>query len=197
MIFLANPLTVVKTISTRHRFLNTEKSSTALTNKRSTSIALIQTLCVSECLVSAIPEKYGGPGIKSRSRKSWYSEIGGLSYDESKVNTFHLLVGICHERGSRHPLTAAAHKWSYKLEETPSLWPRQAYGSGCSCPPSPASLSHVTTELRTVWHLEDTTRSSRKRWLEWEREREREQVANLLATCRPPGRKPVANVFLL
>jgi len=38
--------------------------------------------------------------------------------------------------------------------------PRQVYGSGCSCPPSPTSLRHVTTGLRTVWHLEKTTRSS-------------------------------------
>jgi len=38
-----------------------------------------------------------------------------------------------------------------------SLWPRQAYGSGCSCPPSHTSLSHVTTGLRTIWHLEETT----------------------------------------
>jgi len=43
-----------------------------------------------------------------------------------------------------------------------SLWRRQAYGSGCSCPPSPTSLSHVTTGLRTVWYLEETTRSSAK-----------------------------------
>jgi len=29
-------------------------------------------------------------------------------------------------------------------------------------PPSPTSLSHVTTGLRTVWYLEETTRSSAK-----------------------------------
>jgi len=94
--------------------------------------------------------------------ESWYSETGGLSYNEPKANTWHLLLWICHKRGSRHPLTAAVHKWSYKLEETLSLWPCQAYGSGCSCLPSPTSLSHVTTGLRTVWHLEETTRSSAK-----------------------------------
>jgi len=44
----------------------------------------------------------------------WYSETGGLSYDEPKANTWHLLVWICYERGSRHPLTAAVHKWSYE-----------------------------------------------------------------------------------
>jgi len=44
--------------------------------------------------------------------ESWYSETGGLSYDEPKANTWHLLVWICHERGSRHPLTTAVHKWS-------------------------------------------------------------------------------------
>jgi len=93
--------------------------------------------------------------------ESWYSETGGLLYDEPKAHTWHLLVWICHERGSRHPLTTAVHKWSYK-SETLSLWPRQAYGSGCSCPPSPTSLSHVTTGLKTVWHLEETTRSSAK-----------------------------------
>jgi len=43
-----------------------------------------------------------------------------------------------------------------------TLWPRQVYGSGCSCPPSPTSVSHVTAGLRTVWHLEETTRSSVK-----------------------------------
>jgi len=87
---------------------------------------------------------------------------GGLSYDEPKANTWHPLVWICYERVSRHPLIATVHKWSYKSEETLSLWPRQAYGSGCSCPPSPTSLSHVMTGLRTVWHLEETTRSAAK-----------------------------------
>jgi len=29
-------------------------------------------------------------------------------------------------------------------------------------PPSPTSLRHVTTGLRTVWHLEETTRSFAK-----------------------------------
>jgi len=43
-----------------------------------------------------------------------------------------------------------------------STRPSQAYGSGCSCPPSPTSLSHDTTGLRTVWHLEETIRSSAK-----------------------------------
>jgi len=64
--------------------------------------------------------------------------------------------------GSRHPLTAAVHKWSYKMEETLSLCPHQVYGSGCSCPPSPTSLSRVTTGLKIVWHLKETTRSSAK-----------------------------------
>jgi len=91
--------------------------------------------------------------------ESWYSETGGISNDEPKANTWHFLVRICHERGSRHPLTTAVHKWSY---QTLCLWPRQAYGSGCSCPPSPTSLRHVTTGLKTVWHLEETTRSSPK-----------------------------------
>jgi len=93
--------------------------------------------------------------------ESWYSETGGLSYDEPKANTWHPLVSICHKWGSYHHLTAAVHKWTYK-SETLSLWPCQAYGSGCSCPPSPTSLSHVTTGLRIVWHLEETTRSSAK-----------------------------------
>jgi len=35
---------------------------------------------------------------------------------------------------------------SYKSEETLSLWLRQAYGSGCSCPPSPTSLSHTSRQ---------------------------------------------------
>jgi len=47
---------------------------------------------------------------------SWYSETGGLSYNEPKANTWHLLVWICYEHGSRHPFTAAVHKWSYNLE---------------------------------------------------------------------------------
>jgi len=34
--------------------------------------------------------------------------------------------------------------------------------SGCSCPPSPTSLSHVTTWLRAVGRLEETMRSSAK-----------------------------------
>jgi len=80
---------------------------------------------------------------------------GGLSYDEPKANSWHPLVWICYERGCRHPLTSAVHKWS-----------RIAYvggaTTGCSCPPSPISLRHVTTGLRTVWHLEETTRSSAK-----------------------------------
>jgi len=62
--------------------------------------------------------------------ESWCSETGGLSYHEPKANTWHPLVWICYERGSRHLLTAAVHKGSYKSEETLSLWPRQAYGSG-------------------------------------------------------------------
>jgi len=82
------------------------------------------------------------------------------------ANTWHPLVWIRYKRGSRHPLTAAVtaavRKWSYKSEQTFSLWPGQAYGSGCSCPPSPMSLSHVTTGLRTIWHLEEATRSSAK-----------------------------------
>jgi len=53
--------------------------------------------------------------------ESWYSETGGLSYDEPKANTWHTLVWIYYERGSCHPLTAAAHKWSYQSEETLSL----------------------------------------------------------------------------
>jgi len=77
--------------------------------------------------------------------ESWYSKTG-LSYDEPKANTRHPLVWICHEQGSRHPLTAGAvHKWSYKSEETFSIWPLQAYGSGCFCPPSSTSLCYVTT----------------------------------------------------
>jgi len=91
---------------------------------------------------------------------SWYSETRGLLCDKSKANTRHPLVWICHKRRSRHPLTAAVHRWSYKLEETLSLWPRQAYGSGCSCTLS-LHLA-VTTGLRTVWHLEKTTRPSTK-----------------------------------
>jgi len=83
---------------------------------------------------------------------------------EPKANTWHPPVWICYERGSRHPLTTAVHKWSYMYlsKETLSLWPRQAYGPGCSCPPSPTSLSHDTTGLRTVWHLQKTVRSSAK-----------------------------------
>jgi len=50
----------------------------------------------------------------------------------------HLLVWVCYERRSRHPLTAAVHK--SKSKETLSLWPHQAYGWGCSCTPSPTSL---------------------------------------------------------
>jgi len=102
--------------------------------------------------------------------ESWYSKNGGLSYDEPKANTWHPLVGISYERESHHPLTAAVHKWNcmYNIDllswriEALSLWPRQTYGSGCSCPPSPISLSHVTKRLRAVWHLEKTTRSSMK-----------------------------------
>jgi len=92
------------------------------------------------------------------------AETRGLSYDETKANTWHPLVWICHERRSRHPLTDAVHKLSYKSEETLFLWPRQAYGSGCSCTPSLTTLSHDKTGLRTVWHLEvvSTTRSSAK-----------------------------------
>jgi len=95
----------------------------------------------------------------------WYSETGGLSYDEPKANTWHPLVWIRYERGSRHPLTAAVHKWSYKSQETLSLGSRQAYGSGCSCSPSPTSLSHVTTGLRTVWHLAE--RQPGRPWKCW------------------------------
>jgi len=74
--------------------------------------------------------------------ESRYSVTGALSYDELKVNTWHpLQVWICYKRGSRHPLTAAVHKWSYKSEKTLCLWPRQAYGSGCSCPPNSTSRS--------------------------------------------------------
>jgi len=94
--------------------------------------------------------------------ESWYSETASLWYDEPKANTWRLPVWVCYDRGSRHPLTAGVYKWSYKSEETLSLWPCQAYGSGCSCPPSPAFLSHVTTGIRTVWHPEETTRSSAK-----------------------------------
>jgi len=43
-----------------------------------------------------------------------------------------------------------------------SLWPRQACGSGCSCTPNPTSLGHVTTGLRTVWHLAETTNTCAK-----------------------------------
>jgi len=43
---------------------------------------------------------------------------------------------IYHERGSRHPFTAAVHKWSYKSEETLCLWSCQAYGSSIPCPPT-------------------------------------------------------------
>jgi len=53
--------------------------------------------------------------------ESWYSETGGLLYDEPKANTWHPLIWICHERGSCHPLTTAVHKWNYKSEETLSL----------------------------------------------------------------------------
>jgi len=83
----------------------------------------------------------------------WYqSKYHGITPE--KKNTVHAFR-------SRHPLTAAVDKWSYMSEETLSLWPRQAYGSS-SCPPSATSLSHDTTGLRTVWHLEETTRSSVK-----------------------------------
>jgi len=54
--------------------------------------------------------------------ESWYSETGFLSYNEPKANTQHHPVWICYERGSRHPLTTAVHKWSYKSEETFSLF---------------------------------------------------------------------------
>jgi len=60
------------------------------------------------------------------------------------------------------PSHSCIHKWSCKLEETLSVWPCQAYGPGCSCQPSPTPFSHVTTGLRTVWHLEKTTRLSTK-----------------------------------
>jgi len=93
--------------------------------------------------------------------ENWYSETGGLSYDKPKANTWHPLIWKCYECGSRHPLTAADHKGNYKSKETFSLWPRQTYGSGGCCPPSPTSL-HVTTGLRRIWHLEETTRSSAK-----------------------------------
>jgi len=91
-----------------------------------------------------------------------------LKADIAKLEVFHMmnqrhpLVWICHERGSHHPLTSAVHKWSYKSEETLSLWLGQKYGSGFSCTRSPTPLIHVTTGLRTVWHLEKTTRLSTK-----------------------------------
>jgi len=90
--------------------------------------------------------------------ESWYSETGGLSYDEVKTNAWHPLLWICHEWGSRHTLTVAVHKAISRRRH--SLWPCQAYGQGCSCPPSPTSLRPDMTGPRTVWHPEKTTRSS-------------------------------------
>jgi len=53
------------------------------------------------------------------------------------------------------------------LSQLPSInkapWLIQPYGSGCSRPPSHTSLSHVTRGLGTVWHPEETTRSSAKK----------------------------------
>jgi len=69
--------------------------------------------------------------------ESWYSE----------ANTWHPLVWISYERGSLHPLTGAVHKWYYKSEETLFLWPHQACGSGCSCPPSPTSTTRSSAKM--------------------------------------------------
>jgi len=81
--------------------------------------------------------------------ESWYSETGGLSYDESKANTWHPLVWICYERGREVATLSQLPSINEAISRRRhSLWLRQAYRSGCSCPPSPTSLSHDTTGIR-------------------------------------------------
>jgi len=76
-------------------------------------------------------------------------------------NTRRPLVWICYQRGSRHPLTTAVHKWSYKSEETLSLatagvWIRLLLPTN----PYISQLRHDRAQDSV--DLEETTRSSAK-----------------------------------
>jgi len=90
--------------------------------------------------------------------ESLYSETGGLPYDEPILGIFwyEFVTNVEVATLSQLPsINKARSRRRHSLFGHVRRIP-------CSCPPSPTSLSHVTTGLKTVWHLEETTRSSAK-----------------------------------
>jgi len=113
---------------------------------------------VSENDLQHKPNRYV-TGAAKKLEKYWILSLCSIGH-----GSLLLMLGVLRrigQRGGRYDPSTVKRR-ERQRDETLSLWPRQAYGSGCSCPPSPTSLSHVMIGLRTIWHLEETTRSSAK-----------------------------------